>query len=470
MSFRTFAILAGGSGFLGGMLFAALRDQPLGRVILLAVFTAALLGFTQIIRKLVTGQIRTALQNPLHIDSQGLFDDLFDPMLKGLILLLREKSDLSSRLAEVTSRFEGVLDHMVEGVAVTSPNAQILLVNTAFEGILEIPAGSAVGNRLGLVIRVAAIHQLIEEVFRTGTKVVREVEYNEGGKKKTLNVVATVSAPRDDSNKNYGIFLFYDVTTIRSLERIRKDFVANVSHEIRTPLTSIRGYAEALIDGAVSDPDLSRKFLGIISGQADRLSRMIDDLLELSRLESGTVNLKLEPIDLSVQADRMREVFSGRLKEKEMEFHADFPRPFPYVSDESMMDLVLTNLLDNAIKYSPPKRDVRIMADREEGGIRISIIDNGNGIPRDEIPRIFERFYRVDRSRSASGSGTGLGLSIVRHVLTLLHGRIEVKSEEGVGTTVRLYLPQKTLASVSSAGDTGKEDGPEEEGSGEVSL
>ena len=232
----------------------------------------------------------------------------------------------------------------------------------------------------------------------------------------------------DGSGKSYGIFLFYDMTTIRGLERIRKDFVANVSHEIRTPLTSIRGYAEALTDGALADPDLSRKFLGIISGQADRLSHMVNDLLELSRLESGTVELNLGEIDLGLQADRMQEVFSSRLAEREIRLMTDFPRPFSYVSDESLTDLVLTNLLDNAIKYSPPGREVRISAEKMEGTVTIRVIDNGTGIPREDLPRIFERFYRVDRSRSSSVSGTGLGLSIVRHVMTLLKGRVEVRS------------------------------------------
>jgi len=445
VSFRAFVLATGGFSFLGGLLFGALSGKTFLRVLLLFFLTLLLFGTIRVIRLTIARQSGSALQNPLTLSAQGLFDDLFDPMLTGLIRLLRDKNELSVRLAEVSSRFEGVLEHMVEGVAVTSSNAQILLVNSAFERILEVPAEAAVGNRLGLVIRVAAIHQLVEEVFRTRTKVMREVEYHEGGKKKTLNVVATVTETRDGSGKSYGIFLFYDMTTIRGLERIRKDFVANVSHEIRTPLTSIRGYAEALTDGALADPDLSRKFLGIISGQADRLSHMVNDLLELSRLESGTVELNLGEIDLGLQADRMQEVFSSRLAEREIRLMTDFPRPFSYVSDESLTDLVLTNLLDNAIKYSPPGREVRISAEKMEGTVTIRVIDNGTGIPREDLPRIFERFYRVDRSRSSSVSGTGLGLSIVRHVMTLLKGRVEVRSEPGAGTTVSLILPQASF-------------------------
>ena len=445
MSFRAFVLAAGFFSFLCGLIFDNLSGHTSLRILLLLLFSSLLLGGIWAIRLTISRQSASALQNPLTIKAQGIFDDLFDPMLNGLIRLLREKNDISVRLAEVSSRFEGVLEHMVEGVAVTSSNAQILLVNSAFERILEVGSEAAVGNRLGLVIRVAAIHQLVEEVFRTRTKVVREVEYHEGGKKKTLNVVATVTGPQGGAGKSYGIFLFYDMTTIRGLERIRKDFVANVSHEIRTPLTSIRGYAEALTDGALSDPELSRKFLGIISGQADRLSRMVNDLLELSRLESGTVELNLCEIDLGFQTERMQEVFSSRLRDREISLVADFPRPFSYVSDESLTDLVLTNLLDNAIKYSPPGRKIRISAEQKEGKVIICVIDNGVGIPRDDLPRIFERFYRVDRSRSSSVSGTGLGLSIVRHVVTLLQGRVDVKSEPGAGTTVCLTFPQKIV-------------------------
>ncbi len=443
MSFQTFVLATGGASFLLGLLFEALSGQPSLRILLFAVATTVLLFSVRTIRRTIGRQSASALQNPLTIKAQGVFDDLFDPMLNGLIRLLRDKNEVTARLAEVASRFDGVLEHMVEGVAVTSPNAQILLVNAAFGRILEVPPTEAVGNRLGLVIRDVAIHQLVEEVFRTRAKVVREIEVSGGGKKKTLNVVATVSETRDGSGKSYGIFPSYDMTTIRGLERIRKDFVANVSHEIRTPLTSIRGYAEALTDGALSDPELSRKFLGIISDQADRLSRMVNDLLELSRLESGTVELRLGEIELGAQTDRMQEVFSSRLRDRSMQFRADFPRPFRYVSDESLIELVLTNLLDNAIKYSSPGREVRILAEQNEGIVTIGVSDNGPGIPREELPRVFERFYRVDRSRSSNISGTGLGLSIVRHVATILKGRVEIRSEPGQGTTVSLHLPQK---------------------------
>ena len=443
MSFQTFVLATGGASFLLGLLFEALSGQTSLRILLFAVATTVLLFSVRTIRRTIGRQSASALQNPLTIKAQGVFDDLFDPMLNGLIRLLRDKNEVTARLAEVASRFDGVLEHMVEGVAVTSPNAQILLVNAAFGRILEVPPTEAVGNRLGLVIRDVAIHQLVEEVLRTRAKVVREIEVSGGGKKKTLNVVATVSETRDGSGKSYGIFLFYDMTTIRGLERIRKDFVANVSHEIRTPLTSIRGYAEALTDGALSDPELSRKFLGIISDQADRLSRMVNDLLELSRLESGTVELRLGEIELGAQTDRMQEVFSSRLRDRSMQLRADFPRPFRYVSDESLIELVLTNLLDNAIKYSSPGREVRILAEQNEGIVTIGVSDNGPGIPREELPRVFERFYRVDRSRSSNISGTGLGLSIVRHVATILKGRVEIRSEPGQGTTVSLHLPQK---------------------------
>ncbi len=454
MSFQTFVLATGGVSFLFGLLFGALSGQTTLRILLFAVATAGLFLSVRTIRRTIGRQSASALQNPLTIKAQGLFDDLFDPMLNGLIRLLREKNEVSGRLAEVASRFEGVLEHMVEGVAVTSPNAQILLVNAAFERILEVSSTEAVGNRLGLVIRDVAIHQLVEEVFRTRAKVLREIEFSGGGKKKTLSVVATVSETRDGSGKSYGIFLFYDMTTIRGLERIRKDFVANVSHEIRTPLTSIRGYAEALTDGALYDPELARKFLGIISDQADRLSRMVNDLLELSRLESGTVELRLGEIELGVQTDRMQEVFSSRLRDRNMQLRADFPRPFRYISDESLIELVLTNLLDNAIKYSPPGREIRIFAEQNDGIVTIGVSDNGPGIPREELPRVFERFYRVDRSRSSNISGTGLGLSIVRHVATILKGRVEIKSDPGEGTTVSLHLPQKMLRATSFPGNS----------------
>ncbi len=181
---------------------------------------------------------------------------------------------------------------------------------------------------------------------------------------------------------------------------------------------------------------------------------MVNDLLELSRLESGTVELRLGEIELGVQTDRMQEVFSSRLRDRNMQLRADFPRPFRYISDESLIELVLTNLLDNAIKYSPPGREIRIFAEQNDGIVTIGVSDNGPGIPREELPRVFERFYRVDRSRSSNISGTGLGLSIVRHVATILKGRVEIKSDPGEGTTVSLHLPQKMLRATSFPGNS----------------
>ena len=449
MSFRAFVFLLGGGAFVAGGVFMLLAGHGMARLILFAGLFLFLYLLVRLIYRIVARQADAALKNPLTIAAQGFFDDLFDPMLSGLIRLLKEKHETSGRLAEVASRFEGVFDNMVEGVVVTASNSQILMVNPAFERILAIPASEAVGNRLGIVVRETAIHQLVEEVFRTKNRVMRELGYRSRGAAKVLNVVATISEPRDGSGKSYGIFLFYDMTTIRGLERIRKDFVANVSHEIRTPLTSIRGYAEALSDGALADPELAKSFLGIISTSADRLSRLVNDLLELSRLESGTVDLRLAPIELGSLSDRLREEFSDRLSQKEMRLETDFSRPFTFVSDESLLHLVLVNLLDNAIKYSSPGSSLRLGATMGESGVQIEVEDRGMGIPEEELPRIFERFYRVDRSRSPAVPGTGLGLSIVRHVMTLLSGRVAVKSALGKGTTVSLHLPSRSLPSSS---------------------
>lgn len=441
MSFRAVILIVAFFGFVAGISFDLLHQHAGVRFLLGLLALGLLFGVIHLIRRQLERQITVAFADPMNFESQGLFDDLLDPMLKELIKILREKQDTTLRLAEVSSRFDGVLNHMVEGVAVTSPSGQILLVNNAFGKILGIEESSVVGNRLGLVIRVSAVHELIEEVFRTRSKVIREVEYFEGANKKTLNVVGTVSETKDGSGRSYGIFLFYDMTTIRSLERIRKDFVANVSHEIRTPLTSIRGYTEALLDGALSNPELAQKFLSVISSQADRLSRMVNDLLELSRLESGTVSLNRVEINLGSQIDRLKEIFSSRLADRKTNLVVDFSEPFAYNSDEALMDLVLTNLLDNAIKYSHVGKTVKVKASKTAAGTTIQIEDEGVGIPREDMSRIFERFYRVDRARSGSAGGTGLGLSIVRHVVGLLQGRVEIKSDLGVGTIVRIHFP-----------------------------
>jgi two-component system phosphate regulon sensor histidine kinase PhoR len=247
------------------------------------------------------------------------------------------------------------------------------------------------------------------------------------------------------------VLVFHDITELRRLEKIRKDFVANVSHELRTPLTSIKGYVEALLDGAKDDPAASAKYLDIILKQSDRLNVIIEDLLELSKIESGRVSFKEEPIDLRSVIDRTLSMMKPIADKRGHRLTASVPSTLPPMAgDEGRLVQVLTNLLDNAVKYTPTGGTITVAAKLipeigilEQSGqtIEVSVADTGIGIPEQDRPRVFERFYRVDKARSRELGGTGLGLAIVKHIVEGHGGQVWVEANQPQGSRFVVRLP-----------------------------
>jgi signal transduction histidine kinase len=235
-----------------------------------------------------------------------------------------------------------------------------------------------------------------------------------------------------------------DITALRRLEQVRKDFVANVSHELRTPLTSIKGYVEALLDGATDNPEEAERFLRIILKQSDRLNLILDDLLQLSQIESGQVRFKQEPVRLGALVERTLPLIKPMADKKGQTVTVALPPDLPAVlGDEDRLVQVLTNLLDNAVKYTPDGGAIRITG-RPAGDaaqVELSVADTGIGIPEADRPRVFERFYRVDKARSRELGGTGLGLSIVRHIVEAHNGRIWVEGNQPAGSRFVMRLP-----------------------------
>jgi signal transduction histidine kinase len=239
-----------------------------------------------------------------------------------------------------------------------------------------------------------------------------------------------------------------DITALRRLEQVRKDFVANVSHELRTPLTSIKGYVEALLDGAKDNPEEATRFLQIILKQSDRLNLILEDLLQLSQIESGQVQFKREPVSLSALVERLLPLIKPMADKKRQSLTVAIPPDLPSVSgDEDRLVQVLTNLVDNASKYTPEGGTIHVAGSvvrRRTGGpaqVELSVTDTGIGIPEADRPRIFERFYRVDKARSREMGGTGLGLSIVKHIVEGHGGKIWVEGNQPVGSRFVLRLP-----------------------------
>ncbi|MER3423745.1 MAG: hypothetical protein C4293_11470 [Nitrospiraceae bacterium] len=247
------------------------------------------------------------------------------------------------------------------------------------------------------------------------------------------------------------MLVFHDITALRRLEKVRKDFVANVSHELRTPLTSIKGYVEALLDGAKDSPEEALRFLEIISKQSDRLNLILQDLLQLSQIESGEILFKREPIQLKAVVERTLALIKPMADKKGHSVTTMIPDDLPpALGDEERLAQVFTNLLDNAVKYTPQQGSIHIEArsvpvhtsDRADlAKVELSVSDNGPGIPESDRPRVFERFYRVDKARSRELGGTGLGLAIVKHIVEGFGGQVWVEENRPSGSRFVVRLP-----------------------------
>jgi two-component system phosphate regulon sensor histidine kinase PhoR len=241
------------------------------------------------------------------------------------------------------------------------------------------------------------------------------------------------------------VLVLNDITRMKNLERIRKDFVANVSHELKTPITSIKGFTETLLEGALEDDEAGRQFVSIIRDQSERLVAIIEDLLSLSRLEQhdeGSVDR--EYTAMSGILSGAVQVCNGRAEEKESSIEVECPEDLQIYGNSLLIEQALVNLIDNAIKYSPPSSRVEVICSDNDQGTYITVRDNGSGIPQKDLSRIFERFYRVDKTRSRELGGTGLGLAIVKHIVISHGGEVTVESEPGDGSDFSMFFPRAT--------------------------
>lgn len=331
---------------------------------------------------------------------------------------------------------EHILNDMREGVILLGPDGRVAMVNPALREMLLL--GSDAIGRIPLEIaRQAEIHGLFDRARRSETIQSAEIEL---GGLRPRRLLAHAAPLTGGSGGVLGVFV--DVTDLRRLETVRRDFVANVSHELRTPVATIRSAAETLRDAARDDPEAAASFLSIIERNAERMGRLVDDLLELSRIEAGEFRLHLEPLSL---ADAVEQVLGAHRKtaaEKRIRLSADLPEAIPQIAaDRNALEQVLTNLVGNALKYSPVEASVTVRAMVQGDRVHISVEDTGPGIGPQHLPRLFERFYRADAGRSRELGGTGLGLSIVRHLVEAMGGRVSVDSTPGVGSNVHFDLP-----------------------------
>jgi two-component system, OmpR family, phosphate regulon sensor histidine kinase PhoR len=377
-------------------------------------------------------------------DEVGLLADTLNHMTDQL----KSKID---ELSEDRAQLLAMLTSMVEGVMVLDCRGRVLQVNPALERMFDVTRIEARGHPCSDVFRHPQLDTLVSTVLTKRLNEEDEILLHPNGR--CLHIEASVTAC-DRENEACAVLVFHDVTELRRLENIRKDFVANVSHELRTPLTSIKGYIEALLDGAKDDPDISARFLDIILKQSDRLNLILEDLLQLSKIESGQVLFKREPLHIRRVIERTLAMIKPLADKKGHRLASFVENDLPAVlGDEDRLTQVMSNLLDNAVKYTPERGTITVAAhpvsdDAEQPAlvtaVELSVTDTGIGIPEQDRPRVFERFYRVDKARSRELGGTGLGLAIVRHIVEGQGGRVWVETNTPTGSrfVVRLPVPQ----------------------------
>lgn len=341
-----------------------------------------------------------------------------------------------------------ILRCMIEGVLVVDTEGRLIHLNERAQKMFRLsPSQTRPGALFIEISRHPEMQTLLKDVLahRADQGYTKEMVLDE----KTCFRVNAVSLMDEDRRILGYVLVFHDVTELKRLEQIRADFVANVSHELRTPVTAIRGYAETLLDHPPQDTEEARRFVGIIHRHSERLGRLIDDLLILSDLETGRVQLAVESVPVADLIGRVLELFQDQALKKCVRLsHEVASELSPIYGDADRLQQLLINLVDNAIKYTPPGGRVRVTAARtadsteaHRGMIQLSVMDTGCGIPESELPRLTERFYRVDKARSRELGGTGLGLAIVKHVTQLHRGFLKVESQIGKGTTVSVFLP-----------------------------
>jgi len=351
--------------------------------------------------------------------------------------IFNDLKQLNKQIAKRESGMQTIFSAMQDALLVVDSNRRVILTNQTFRKLFALPEIS-MGTPLLEVVRDATLDRAIADAFR-GSESARS-ELTLDGSQIELYAVAT----RNDAGELTGaLVLFHDITELKKMDQVRRDFVANVSHELRTPLSILRGYIETLLDNPKTSREELSRILGVMERHSKRLDLLAQDLLTLAQLESANPNLQLGNVDLPSFFGEVIRDWEKKLAKKQLNVIVDVPPGLPTIrADRARLQEALYNLLDNAVKYSREHGEIRLMAWQRDEEIVLCVSDDGIGISKEDLPRIFERFYRADKARSTESiRGTGLGLAIVKHVAQLHGGRVEAESEISKGTTIRVILP-----------------------------
>lgn len=391
------------------------------------------------------GVVRTTLQSVLAGQSPGSLvdyqaDDELRPILRYIDKLLERLSDSIQRVTAERDKVNLILDCMDEGLLLLDESGSLLTCNRAARRLFQLPLHSDNNDEILILTRSRRLREAVEECHKTHCAVVLDLDDFNGERRNLRLFLSPVSGHQYEGEKVGTSILISDVTQLKKAERVRADFTANVSHELKTPLTSIKGFADMLSSGMVTDPEDQKRFSSLIGVEVDRLIALINDTLKLSELESVAIAQSGEHTDALSAAQEVAQLLEPSAKSGEITLHVAGQPCEAAISSVRLKELLI-NLAGNGIKYNHPGGKVDILVEKVENSVQITVRDTGIGIPEEAKDRVFERFYRVDPGRTRKAGGTGLGLAIVKHIVSLYGGTITLASTVGVGSTFTVTLP-----------------------------
>ncbi|MBP2243100.1 two-component system phosphate regulon sensor histidine kinase PhoR [Cytobacillus eiseniae] len=374
------------------------------------------------------------------------YEDQMDEtgMLSASINVLARNLQEMKKMQEMQQdRLSALIENMGSGLILIDRKGYIHIINRSFKEFFQVSASEYINKLYYDVIDNKEIIRLVEELFMTEQKIKKQLNIPVGDGRKHFEIYGVPIIGTNDVWRGI-LLVFHDITDLKKLEQMRKDFVANVSHELKTPITSIKGFSETLLDGAMEDKQALEAFLHIILQESDRLQILIHDLLELSKIEQIGFHLNIQEHDLTTTMQEVVAILSNKAAEKNIELTLEMTSDTNVIEgDADRLKQIFLNLVSNAITYTPNEGKVLLLMNESQSTITVEVIDTGIGIEKEEISRIFERFYRVDKARSRNSGGTGLGLAIVKHLVEAHKGKVIVASEQGKGTKFVVELNKK---------------------------
>ncbi|MCG3086151.1 PAS domain-containing protein [Anoxybacillus sp. LAT_35] len=359
---------------------------------------------------------------------------------QSLNILARNLQEMVRTQEMQQDRLRALIENIGSGLILIDQRGYISLMNRAYKEMFHIDPSDYVHRLYYEAFPYKEVIALVEEIFMTEVNVRKQMLLPIDIERKHFEVYGTPIIGTNDEWKGI-IVVFHDITELKKLEQMRKDFVANVSHELKTPITSIKGFAETLLDGAMHDAKTLEYFLTIILKESERLQHLIQDLLDLSKIEQQGFTLNISVVDLHEVLKEVIVMLEAKANDKQITLECTSNAPLCYMyGDLHRLKQIFINLINNAIAYTPAGGRVTVYVEKDDKELHVHVSDTGIGIEQKEIPRIFERFYRVDKARSRNSGGTGLGLAIVKHLVEAHHGTISVKSEVGIGTTFTVHF------------------------------